>query len=179
MEPSWTTLEDGERIATVHDNRWLAIIGVPLTVLGLAVAIGPWFIAEARHFGAWPILAAGSLIGVGIIMAGLSLCFKYDEITADRGTGLVIRHTGLRPFRRSKIWPLTKFSEVVCLEERMVTRELGSSRHHRVRLMGAGASVLIASSLDPDQIRAEAQRWAKILDLTFRDTLGSGQRQDR
>ncbi len=24
----------------VHDNRWLAIIGVPLAVVGLAIAIG-------------------------------------------------------------------------------------------------------------------------------------------
>jgi hypothetical protein len=172
-ETSWTTLEDGGRRAVVHDHRWLAIVGVPLAVFGLVVAAGPWFIEEARNSGAWPILAVGSLIGAGIIVAGLALCFKYEEVAADRGTGVVIRHMGLPPFRRSKTWPLTDFTEVVCLDEKMAGGPgQASSLHHRVRLLGPNASVLVASWLEPEPIRAEARAWARFLDLPLRDTIG-------
>jgi hypothetical protein len=174
METSWTTLEDEERIAIVHDNRWLAIIGVPLVVAGLVVAIGPWFIDDARNSGAWPILAVGSLIGTGIMVAGLSLCFKYDEVIANRGAGIVIRHAGLPPFRRSKTWQLTDFDEILCVDETMTSASGGgASLHHRVRLIGPGVSVLLASCLEPEPIRTEAQRWGTFLGLPLRDTIGA------
>jgi hypothetical protein len=174
METSWTTTEDGERILIVHDDRWLAIIGIPMMLFGLAVAIGPWFIDEARHSGAWPILAVGSLIGAGLIVAGLSLCFKYEEIAADRGTGVIVRHIGLDPFRRTKTRPLSDFTEVACLDERTPSSSRRApSLVHRVRLIGPDASEIVTSSVEAEPIRVEAQRWANFLELPLRDTLGS------
>lgn len=175
IETSWATLEEGGRITIVHDNRWLAIIGIPLGLMGLLVAAGPWFIEDARNSGAWPILAVGSLIGIGILVAGLSLCLKYDEIVADRGRGVVTRHAGLHPFRRSKSWPLADIEEVVCVDEKMAgTSTRGSSLHHRVRLVGPGASVLVTSCLELEPVQVEARRWADFLDLPLRDSTGIG-----
>jgi len=172
MNTPWTTIEDEKRIAIVHDNRWLAIIGVPLTMAGLVVAVVPWLIEQARNSGAWPILAVGSLVGAGIIVAGLSLCFNYVEIVGDRQSGLVTRRAGLRPFQRSRSWPVTAFSEIVCVVE-MIGRASGpgSTRHHRVRLVGPGASLLLASSLEAVPIRAEAQRWANFLGIPLKHNM--------
>ena len=175
METSWETLEADQRITIVHYNRWLAILGVPLAVFGLAIAVEPWLIGEARSSDAWPILAVGSLIGAGIVVAGLALCFKYDEVAADRGVGVVIRHTGLDPFRRTREWPLTAIEEVVCLDEKIGSASgRGSSLHHRTRLVGSGVSALLASCLEPEPIRMEAQRWSRFLNLPLRDTMRRG-----
>lgn len=158
----------------VHDNRWLAIIGVPLAVVGLAIAIGPWFIEEARASGAWLILAVGSLIGAGFIVFGLALCFKYDGVSADRAAGEVVRHAGLQPFRRSKTWPLSDFEEVLCHDLRMAASSArgSSSIQYQVRLEGADASVVLASCFEPELVPYEALRWAEFLDLPVRDAIG-------
>ena len=106
-ENSWTTIEGDGRLAVVHDNRLLAIIGIPLALGGLAVATVPWLVVEARNSSAWPILAVGSLIGAGIVTMGMALCFHYVEIVADRRSGSVTRRAGLPPFQRTKSWPLS------------------------------------------------------------------------
>ncbi|MDC0325485.1 hypothetical protein OAM01_01890 [bacterium] len=170
MDTSWSTHEDQNCLSIVHDNRWLAIIGLPLALVGLAVATGPWFIDDARNSGAWPILAVGSVIGFGIIVAGVSLCFKYERIDTDRATNLLERHKGMPPFRRSMTWPLKNFTEVKVVVEKMDSASgHGSSLHQRFRLVGPNASILIASCLEPEPIQTEAQRWAKFLDLRLDD----------
>ncbi|MGI9244583.1 MAG: hypothetical protein ACR2RV_27525 [Verrucomicrobiales bacterium] len=174
METSWECLEGADRITIVHDNRWLAIIGVPMALFGLLLGVGLWFIEDARTSGAWPILVVGSLIGMGIAVFGLALCFKYDEISADRRAGELIRHTGLSPFRRTRTWPLSDVEEVVCLDERMAgSSGRSSSLHHRLRLVGPGISVLVASALEPEPVEYEALRWSEFLDLPLRDTIGA------
>ena len=173
METSWTTREQGKRITIVHDNRWLAIIGIPLGVFGLGIAIGPWFIESARNSDAWPILAVGSLIGVGFIVAGLSLCFKYEEFIADLRKSVLIRNIGLNPFRRTKEWPLEEFEQAVCVDEQMSRSSgPGSSLHHRLQLTGPNVSVLLASDLETDTILTEGQRWSKFLDLPLQNHMG-------
>lgn len=173
------TREEGDRIALVHDNRWLAILGIPLVLFGLAVAIVPWLIDDAGNSGAWPILAVGSLIGAGIITAGLALCFHHVEFIADRSAGTVTRRTGLRPFQRTKTWPLSTVTEVSCVVETMTRSGLagGSSTHHRMRLTGPNVSVLVASALEPEPIEHEALRWSEFLGKPLTEG-SSGVRED-
>lgn len=179
IETSWTTNEGDTRLAVVHDNRWLAIVGVPLATFGLAVAAVPWLIESARNSGAWPILAVGSLIGTGIVVMGMALCFHYVEIVADRRSGSVTRRDGLPPFQRAKSWPLGGIDEVVCVNETMAGGGArGSSTHYRLRLVGPSASVLVASALEPEPVRQEAARWARFLNRPLVDQTGSS-RQER
>ena len=156
----------------VHDNRWLAIIGIPLAIAGSLVAVGPWLIDDARNSDAWPILVVGSLIGSGILVAGLSLCFKYGEIEADRSMNKITRRAGTLPFRRTRSWSLEDISEIACVIEKMArTSGTGSSIHYCIRLIGPNTSVLIASSLEREPIEAEAARWATSLDKPLGNTM--------
>ena len=166
MDTNWVTHENDQSLTIVHDNRWLAIIGIPLALIGLGVGIGPWFIDEARNSEAWPILAVGSLIGFGIIVAGLSLCFNYESIKADRISGFVEKRKGKSPFQRTRKWPLNKLTDVKIVIEQMGSASgHGTSLHHRFRLVGPNTSILVASCLDSEPIQAEAKRWAKHLNL--------------
>lgn len=171
---SWKIQEGSGRLALIHDNRWLAILGIPLAAFGLAVAVVPWLIDEARDSGAWPILAGGGLIGCGIFFMGMTLCFHYVEVLADRKTSLVTRRAGLPPFQRVKSWPLGEISEVECVNVQMVGgRAGGSSTHYQIQLVGPSVSIQLASSLDPEPIREEALRWARFLDKPFADRIKS------
>jgi hypothetical protein len=173
METSWTCSEEKGRLKIAHDNRWLAIIGVPIALVGVAIAVGPWFLEGVSILDAWPILAVGSLIGSGFILMGLALSFKYDEVIADRDQDMLIQNTGLPPFRRSKTWPLKAIEEVVCLNEQMGRASgSGASFHCRLRLLGPKVSVLLASDLEAAPIRFEAERWAYYLNLPIKDKLG-------
>lgn len=172
MEPSWETHETDESLIIIHDNRWLAIIGIPMILVGLLIAIGPWMIEEARNSGAWPILAGGSVIGLGFIVAGLSLCFKYDEIEANRSLKTVFRRAGLPPFRRTRSWPWDEISEVeVVCETHPRSSHSGSSLNFSLRLKGPKCSLLVASTLDRKPIESEGPRWADFLGKPFRNTI--------
>jgi len=172
METPWKTSETNHQLTIVHDNRWLAIFGIPISLFGLLVAIGPWFIDSARESGAWPILAGGSLIGTGIFVAGLSLCFKYESVTANTSTGEVVRHKGLAPFRRTAVWPIEEFQQIACRKVQMAGgAQSHSSIHYQVRLKGDEASTLLASCLDSEPIQAEARRWATFLNLPISDSM--------
>lgn len=172
METSWTIRETDERLTIIHDNRWLAIVGVPMMLVGLVIAVGPWLIEEARTSGAWPILAVGSLLGLGFVVFGLALCFKYEEIEADRSSGLVFRRAGLPPFRRTRSWSWADLTEVAAVTESQVrTHHPGSSLHYRLRLIGPKCSLLVASSFDREPIEAEAPRWARFLDKPLRKAM--------
>ena len=172
MEASWETRETEERLTIVHDNRWLAIVGVPRMLVGLMIAGGPWLIEEARHSDAWPILVVGSLLGSGFVVAGLALCFKYEEIEADRSSATVARRVGLPPFRRTRTWAWDELTEVAAVTENQArSNHPGSTLHYRVRLIGPKCSVLVASALEREPIEAEAPRWARFLDKPLRGAM--------
>ncbi len=170
METSWKSSENAGRLSLVHDNRWLAIIGVPIMMVGLTIAIGLWFIDSVRDSDNWPILATGSLIGVGFFVMGLALCFKYEEVIGNRDDGTLTQNKGLPPFRRSKTWTLTDIQEVVCLDAQL-GRGSSGSLHRHLYLMGPDVSVLLASDLEAAPIRYEAERWANFLNLPIRDKM--------
>ncbi|WP_425400988.1 hypothetical protein [Aeoliella sp.] len=163
MDTSWETREDGDELTIIHDNRWLAIVGVPLAMFGLAVAIGPWLLEEVRKPDNYLILGGGSVVGAGLLTAGLSLCFLYMQVVANRRTGQCTRHVGIPPFRRTTNWSLDQFDKVICVNETLRSLSATSSTHFRVRLVGPSDSVLIASSLESEPIRMEAERWSDFL----------------
>jgi len=172
METSWITDQTKDQLKVIHDNRWLAIIGIPLSLFGLVVGIGPWLIASARQSDAWPILAVGSLIGSGLVVAGLALCFKFESLLADKQTNALIQRKGLPPFQRTRQWSLNDLSEVTCLAEHMASSSgHSSSQHFRLRLDGPGSTILVASSLEQEPILFEARRWADFLGLPLTNKL--------
>ena len=157
----------------IHDNRWMAIIGIPLGIIGVVIAIGPWFLDGVNNSDAWPILAGGSLIGLGFIVAGLFLCFKYEEFIADQNSGMLTRNYGLEPFRRTTEWRLSEFAEVACVDITMSRSSgPGASLHHRLKLIGSSSSVTLASDLETKPILAEAERWAEFLELPLQNRMG-------
>ena len=170
MDTSWVTQEDSQSLTIVHDNRWLAIIGIPLALVGSAVGIGPWLIDEARNSDAWPILAVGSLIGLAIFVMGLALCFNYESVKADRLSKTLERKKGKPPFQRCTQWTLDPFTELKIELIKMTSSSgNGSSLQYRLLLVSSQTSVSIASCPDHEPIQLEAQRWAKYLGLQLND----------
>ena len=168
---SWDIDQSLNRLSIVHDNRWLAIVGIPLSLFGLLVACGPWFIESARNSDDWPILAGGSVIGCGIVVAGLSLCLKFEKFIADRETNTMTRLIGLKPFQRRKQWPLDSFEVVDCSIFNMGSFGSSSSQQYRIQLVGPRNSVLLASCLDKESILLEAIRWSEFLDLPIDNSI--------
>lgn len=170
MDTSWETIEGDQSITVIHDNRWLAIVGIPLSLVGTAIGIGPWFIDEARNSEAWPILVVGSLIGLGFFVMGLALCFSFESVKADRLNTSLERKKGKPPFQRSTKWSLDLFKELKIDLVRMTSASRhSSSLQYRLQLAASDTSVLIASCPDYKPIQTEAQRWAKYLDLRLND----------
>lgn len=170
MDTSWETIEGNQSITVIHDNRWLAIVGIPLSLVGTAIAFGPWFIDEARNSGAWPILTVGSLIGLGFFVMGLALCFSFESVKADRHNKSLERKKGKPPFQRRTKWPLEIFSALeIDLVKMTSASGNDSSLQYRMLITASDKSVLIASCPDYKPIQMEAQRWAKYLDLRVND----------
>ena len=171
VETSWQVRQTEHSLTLIHDNRWLAIVGVPLMLFGILLGIGPWWIDSINPAEDWPILVGGSVIALGFVVAGLSLCFHYTEISADLHTAQIVQHKGLAPFRRTSTWPINSFEAVACVEERMGSTSFSSSLHYRIRLVGPNNSVLVASCLESDPILQEVHRWSEFLTLPVDDQL--------
>ena len=168
QELPWTVRQTPESLVLIHDNRWLAIFGIPMSLVGMLIACGPWFIESARNSDDWMILAGGSVIGLGFIVFGLALCFHYAETTVDLSSETVRHSKGLKPFQRVRTWPIQSFDHIRC-----GTIQLGrfsnTTTHYTVSLKGPKSSFLFASSLDKEAILLEALRWSEFLKLPVDD----------
>ena len=90
----WNVLETENRLELCHDHRWLAIVGIPMILIGTTAAIGLWFIPGVSYGDGWPIMSAGSLMGTGLVVLGLHLSLnrEYFVVNSPLEMALDIRH---------------------------------------------------------------------------------------
>lgn len=157
------------RLVLRHDHRWLAIVGVPLSLIGVCVMVGIWFLPGVAYQEAWPVILAGQFVPLGLVVMGLHLSFNVDETEADQKKRLISRRRGMRPFQRVRTIHFESVTAVVVEDVVGVSR---SGRQFALALQGPELFLRLWISTDLNAIETEACRWAEFL----RVALQSGHR---
>ena len=158
-----------ERLVLKHDHRWLAVIGVPLMLMGVFVMFAIWFLPGVDYQNAWPLILAGQFVPLGLVVLGLHLSFNVDETEADPKTQMITRRRGVSPFQRIRT---IHFDSVHAVVVEDVVGVSSSGPQFALALQGPELFLRLWISTDLDAIETEACRWAEFL----RVDLQSGRR---